>query len=42
MLFLGIERGSKGGAILNMELSERGNVGKEPDAVPWNGRRVHG
>jgi hypothetical protein len=42
MLFLGIEGGSKGGAILTMELPERGNVGKEPDAVPWNRRRVQG
>ncbi len=33
MLFLGMEGGSKGGAILTMELPERGNVGKEPDAV---------
>jgi hypothetical protein len=43
MLFLGMEGGSKGGAILNMELPERGgNIGKEPDAVPWNRRRVQG
>jgi hypothetical protein len=33
MLFLGIEGGSKGGAFLTMELPEKGNVGKEPDAV---------
>jgi hypothetical protein len=42
MLFLGIEEGSKGGAILTLDLPEKGDVGKEPDAVPWNGRRVQG
>ncbi len=45
MLFLGMEGGSKVGAILTMELPERENVGKEPDRVqgwsysyqlPWN------
>ncbi len=33
MLFLGMEGGSKGRAILTMELPEREKVGKEPDAV---------
>ncbi len=42
MLFLGMEEGSNGGAIFTMELPERGKVGKEPEAVPWNGRRVQG
>ncbi len=42
MLFLGMEGGSMGGAILTKELPERGNVGKEPDAVPWNRKRVQG
>jgi hypothetical protein len=35
-----IYRGCPLRAILSMDLPERGNVGKEPDAVPWNGRRV--
>jgi len=35
MLFLGMEGGSKGGAILTKELPERGDGGEEPDAVPW-------
>jgi hypothetical protein len=33
MLFLGIEGGSRGGAILTKELPERGNVGQEPNDV---------